>query len=74
VQRRRQFPTRVTQAVQVFVQRQIIRRLLSLPKDADINVPWPIKALDRWLILRRLPARTIGLGARPEHVETRPAA
>src|SRR6266705_933815 len=33
-------------------------------------LPWPLKLLRRWPILRRIPARVIGIGFRPEHVKT----
>ncbi|MEZ5316185.1 MAG: FAD-dependent oxidoreductase [Vicinamibacterales bacterium] len=68
VQRRRAWPTRVTQAVQVLLQDQVIRRVLDQDRDQPLHVPLPLRALDRWPRLRRLPARLIGLGARPEHL------
>jgi 2-polyprenyl-6-methoxyphenol hydroxylase-like FAD-dependent oxidoreductase len=69
VQRRRMFPTRVTQAMQVLLQRQVIERVLS--SQARIPVPWPLRVLSRSRVMRRLAARAIGLGVRPEHVRTR---
>jgi hypothetical protein len=33
-------------------------------------VPWPLRLLSRWAWLRRLPARAVGLGVRPEHVRS----
>jgi len=33
-------------------------------------VPWPVKMLNRFPVLRRLPARLVGMGIRPEHVRT----
>jgi len=35
-----------------------------------LTLPWPLKLLRRWPILRRIPARVIGVGFRPEHVKT----
>jgi 2-polyprenyl-6-methoxyphenol hydroxylase-like FAD-dependent oxidoreductase len=67
VQRRRMFPTRATQALQVFVQNRVLGRVLG---DATFSLPWPVRLFNRWPVLRRLPARVIGLGFRPEHVET----
>ena len=67
VQRRRMFPTRATQAMQVFVQEQVLGRALGNPR---VSLPWPLRLFNRWPILRRLPARAIGLGFRPEHVRT----
>lgn len=68
VQRRREFPTRVTQAMQVAVQKNIISRVLA--GRATIRPPLPVRLLDRFPILRRIPARLVGLGVRPEHVHS----
>ena len=69
VQRRREFPTIVTQAAQIFAQNRIISRVLAA--DKPLQVPSIMKLLDRWPLLQRIPARAIGIGARPEHVRTR---
>ncbi len=66
VQRRRLFPTRVTQALQVLIQNRVIEQVLA--SQGTLEVPWPVRALQRWPRLRRIPARAIGLGIRPEHV------
>jgi 2-polyprenyl-6-methoxyphenol hydroxylase-like FAD-dependent oxidoreductase len=71
VQKRREFPTRATQRLQVLIQNVLIRRVLA--GDKPITVPWPLKLVRRWPLLRRIPARVIGVGFRPEHVRT-PAA
>jgi 2-polyprenyl-6-methoxyphenol hydroxylase-like FAD-dependent oxidoreductase len=68
VQLRRELPTRITQAVQVFIQDNLIRRVLGT--DEEIPLPWPIKLIRRWPSLRRLPARLVGIGFRAEHVQT----
>jgi 2-polyprenyl-6-methoxyphenol hydroxylase-like FAD-dependent oxidoreductase len=68
IQRRRQLPTRITQGLQVFLQERVIRPVLV--SDQQIKLPWPLKLLRRWPFLRRLPARMIGIGFRPEHVKT----
>jgi 2-polyprenyl-6-methoxyphenol hydroxylase-like FAD-dependent oxidoreductase len=68
VQRRREFPMKVIQWVQVVVQ----NRLLS-PALSSRERPKPPLALKliQWLpFLRRIPARVVGLGVRPEHIET----
>jgi 2-polyprenyl-6-methoxyphenol hydroxylase-like FAD-dependent oxidoreductase len=67
VQRRREFPTRATQRIQVFVQDRIISRVLRSTKP--MSLPWFLKLLGRWPILRRIPARVVGVGFRPEHVK-----
>ena len=68
VQRRRSFPTRATQRMQVIVQNNVIRRVLSSTKP--LTPPWPVKLLGRWKLLQRIPARAVGMGLRPEHVKT----
>jgi 2-polyprenyl-6-methoxyphenol hydroxylase-like FAD-dependent oxidoreductase len=68
VQRRREFPTRVTQAFQVGVQNFILRRVLE--DDAPLKPPLAVRLLARWPALRRIPARMVGLGARPEHIRS----
>jgi 2-polyprenyl-6-methoxyphenol hydroxylase-like FAD-dependent oxidoreductase len=66
IQQRREFPTRVTQAIQVAVQNNILKRVLE---DTDgIAPPLAVKALARYRWLRRIPARMVGLGVRPEHI------
>jgi 2-polyprenyl-6-methoxyphenol hydroxylase-like FAD-dependent oxidoreductase len=72
VQRRREFPTRATQSLQIFMQNRIIRRVLA--SDQQLTVPWVLKLLQHWPFLRRIPARVIGMGFRPEHVRTRDAS
>jgi 2-polyprenyl-6-methoxyphenol hydroxylase-like FAD-dependent oxidoreductase len=66
VQRRREWPTRLTQRVQVLVQNRVISNVLrgtQTPKP-----PLPVRMLGRFPALRRLPARIIGMGFRPEHI------
>lgn len=66
VQRRREFPTRVIQGIQVFVQNRVISRVLAA--SGPVKVPLILKLMQRWPILQRIPARVIGLGVRREHV------
>jgi 2-polyprenyl-6-methoxyphenol hydroxylase-like FAD-dependent oxidoreductase len=68
VQRRREWPTRLTQRMQMLVQSRVLTPVLAskgLPKP-----PLPMKLLNRFPLLRRIPARLIGMGFRPEHVRT----
>ncbi len=68
VQRRREWPTRITQRLQVIVQNRVIRRVLS---GADmVTPPLLVRLLANFPFLRRIPARLIGIGFRPEHVNT----
>jgi 2-polyprenyl-6-methoxyphenol hydroxylase-like FAD-dependent oxidoreductase len=68
VQKRRSFPTRATQRLQVAIQNNVIRKVLGSSKQ--LALPWPLKLLRRWPMLRRIPARIVGVGFRPEHVKT----
>jgi len=68
VQRRREFPTKATQSAQVFIQNNLISRVLAT--GAAPPLPWALKLLARFPVLRRLPAYVVGVGVRPEHVHT----
>jgi 2-polyprenyl-6-methoxyphenol hydroxylase-like FAD-dependent oxidoreductase len=65
VQARRRWPTRATQAVQLLVQNIVIAP--SLGRSGPPRAPLPVRLMARWPWLRRLPARLIGMGFRPEH-------
>lgn len=69
VQRRREFPTRVTQALQIFIQERVLNRVLSA--TAPVRAPLAVRILAGVPLLRRIPARLIGTGIRPEHVSLR---
>ena len=68
VQKRRSFPTRATQKLQIVVQDNVMRPVLQ--NAQPLALPWSLKLLRHWPILRRIPARAVGLGFRPEHVKT----
>jgi len=68
VQWRREFPTRVTQRAQVIVQEKILSTVLGTRQN--FRPPWFIRLFKTFPMLRRIPARLIGLGVRPEHVKT----
>ena len=67
IQRRRAFPTRFTQRMQELIRKQAGRGLLS-PKPT--RLPWLVRLLERTKIPRRVRARLIAIGIRPEHVKT----
>jgi 2-polyprenyl-6-methoxyphenol hydroxylase-like FAD-dependent oxidoreductase len=69
VQRRRELPTRVTQAVQVFVQKNVLFKTIK-GGGVPTKLPRVVRLLNRYPWLRRIPARFVGLGIRPEHVRT----
>jgi 2-polyprenyl-6-methoxyphenol hydroxylase-like FAD-dependent oxidoreductase len=66
VQERRAWPTRVTQRLQLVVQKRIIAGALSA--TGTPRPPLLLRLFDAWPRLRRIPARLIGMGMRPEHV------
>jgi 2-polyprenyl-6-methoxyphenol hydroxylase-like FAD-dependent oxidoreductase len=72
VQRRREFPTRATQKLQLFVQNRVIGQVLQ--GTGKLSPPLAVRLLAQWPLLRRIPARLIGLGFRPEHVKLPAAA
>ncbi|MBD2501393.1 FAD-dependent oxidoreductase [Anabaena azotica] len=63
VQRRREFPTRIIQAFQTFIQKRVFAPVLAA------NRTFQPPALLRLPILRDLPARLIALGVFPVHVQ-----
>ena len=65
VQRRRELPTRIIQAGQVFIQNRAIEPILS----GDLS-PIPIPRIVGWGPLQFIPPIVVGRGFRPEHVRT----
>ena len=68
VQRRRTLPMRLIQALQVAVQERVLAP--ALKADQPFKPPWPLLVLDRVELLRRIPARILGMGFRMERVKT----
>src|SRR5258708_3113490 len=67
-QKRREWPGRVTQRLQLMVQQRVIAR--GLGTCERLTPPLFLRLLARYPWLRRIPGRLIGLGIRPEHVKT----
>jgi len=67
VQLRREFPTRMTQHLQIVLQNNVIHRVLGNP---DFRLPSFMRLFNRWPFLRRIPARIVGIGFRAERVRT----
>jgi len=65
VQRRREFPTRATQRLQLFMQNNLIAPALA-GTAREPKAPLFIKMM-QWPLLNRLPGRLLALGFRPEH-------
>jgi 2-polyprenyl-6-methoxyphenol hydroxylase-like FAD-dependent oxidoreductase len=68
VQARREWPTKMMQAVQLFIQKRVISNVLGLTERP--KPPFAVTLFNRFPFLRRFPARLIGLGFRPEHVRS----
>jgi 2-polyprenyl-6-methoxyphenol hydroxylase-like FAD-dependent oxidoreductase len=69
VRRRRLFPVKVIQRMQVTVHERVLTPIVSGGKQA-LKAPWVVKLLNRTPWLQRWPAQFIGLGVRPEHVRS----
>lgn len=69
VQRRREWPVRVVQKVQLTMQKRVISRALEQSGNAP-RVPALLRALLRFRKVRNIPARLFGYGVRQEHVHT----
>ena len=69
VQRRREFPAKVTQRVQVFAHTHVVFPYLRGEISLE-RLPLAARLLNRFAFLRRLIARGGGVGIRPEHVRT----
>ena len=67
VQKRRLFPTRMTQTMQTVVQDRIINRALS---GEDLKPPLAVRVINALPWLHGLTARLLGIGVRPEHVHS----
>jgi len=68
VAQRRKWPVEMTQRLQLMIQKRVIAEVLH--ETAEATPPLFMRLADALPFLRRLPARLIGLGVRPEHVHT----
>jgi 2-polyprenyl-6-methoxyphenol hydroxylase-like FAD-dependent oxidoreductase len=66
VQERRERPAHLTQRMQVYIHQHFLQKVFA--STVPLGPPWPIRLANRLPLLRRLPARLIGVGFRPEHV------
>lgn len=73
VQKKRLLPTRVVQRAQKIAQDQVIGQLLEAGEPIA-KAPLPVRLLDRFPWLRRIPGRAVGLGIRRERVSSPAAA
>ena len=68
VQRIREGPVKAIQAIQVFVQKFVL--VTALNSKTTIRAPLPAKLFNWFPVLRRIPARVVGMGFRMQHVRT----
>jgi 2-polyprenyl-6-methoxyphenol hydroxylase-like FAD-dependent oxidoreductase len=68
IQQRRSFPARMTQQIQLTMQNRIIGPALQATRQP--KPPLLFRLFDAFPLLRRVPARLLALGIRPEHVQT----
>ena len=69
MQKRREFPTRLTQKLQLTMQNRIIAPVLA--STGPLTPPLALRLLTGLPFVNQIPGRLIGMGVRPEHVETR---
>ncbi|CAM5206715.1 6-methylpretetramide 4-monooxygenase [Castellaniella defragrans] len=69
IQQRRELPVRVVQKVQLTIQNRIISRALE-ESDQPPRIPWLLRLLLKFRVVRNRPARLFGYGIRQEHVRT----
>ncbi|WP_197968550.1 FAD-dependent oxidoreductase [Bradyrhizobium diversitatis] len=72
IRRRREFPVKMTQRMQVIVQNNIISGALQ-GGDRPLKVPLVVRLVTALPWLQGIPARLLALGVRPEHVHSRAA-
>jgi len=72
VRRRREFPVKMTQALQRVVQNRIISTALT-GGDRPLKVPLLLRLISSWPLLQGIPARLLAIGVRPEHVHSKAA-
>lgn len=72
VRRRREFPVKMTQRMQMIVQNNIISGALQ-GGDRPLKVPMIVRLITALPWLQGIPARLLALGVRPEHVQSKAA-
>jgi 2-polyprenyl-6-methoxyphenol hydroxylase-like FAD-dependent oxidoreductase len=72
VRRRREFPVKMTQRMQMIVQNNIISGALQ-GGDRSLKVPLIVRLITALPWLQGIPARLLALGVRPEHVQSKAA-
>ncbi len=70
IQDRRTLPVRFTQWLQLNIQKRVISRVLGMAGQQRPKPPLFFRLFSIFPVLRRIPARLLGVGIRPEHVRT----
>jgi 2-polyprenyl-6-methoxyphenol hydroxylase-like FAD-dependent oxidoreductase len=68
VEQRRLLPVKFTQWLQLTIQKRLVGRLLRA--EHTPKAPLIFRLAGAFPVLRRIPARLIGIGIRPEHIRT----
>jgi len=66
IQKRRNFAVKLLQRLQLFLQNQLIAKVLKGKEQPKI--PWFFGVIERFSFLKKIPAYLIGIGPRPEHL------
>jgi 2-polyprenyl-6-methoxyphenol hydroxylase-like FAD-dependent oxidoreductase len=66
VQHRRERPAHLTQRAQIFMHEHFLERIFKATEQ--MSPPLPARLLEEFPLLRRITARMVGIGFRPEHV------
>lgn len=69
VQRRRELPVRIIQRIQALAHKGLAS---GLRKSGPVAAPWQLRLIVNLPGFRRLIARGVGIGIRPEHIRLRP--
>jgi len=67
VQARREWPARLIQEMQIFIHRRVVTG--RAPPRSSASLPLVVRLLKWFPVLRQIPARFIGIGPRPEHIQ-----
>jgi 2-polyprenyl-6-methoxyphenol hydroxylase-like FAD-dependent oxidoreductase len=68
IQKRRMFPTRLTQRLQLLIQKRLIVPVFAT--SSPVTLPWIVRLALRSSVLSRIRGRMIGIGVRPESIRT----
>jgi 2-polyprenyl-6-methoxyphenol hydroxylase-like FAD-dependent oxidoreductase len=66
VQTRRERPAHLTQKAQIFMHEHLLKPIFE--STTPIDPPWLMRFFNLLPPLRRIPARMVGIGFRPEHI------